>query len=139
MTVDTVLVTGAAGGIGSATVATLAGEGHRVVGLDRLEAPPALDAAWIRHDLLDTAGTERLLATSPLLAGLRHVVAVAGGPTPEELGRLHPAEVPVDVFAASVELNLTAQYALVRGAAARLALTEQRIRPGGRSRGRRPA
>ncbi len=117
---DTVLVTGAAGGIGSATVKALRAEGHRVVGLDREDAPPDAGGEWIAHDLLDTDGTERLLTTSPLLAGLRHVVAVAGGPLPEELGRLDPAQVPVAVFGASVQLNLVAQYALVRGAAARI-------------------
>ena len=49
------------------------------------------------------------------------MVAVAGGPTEDEIGRLDPADVPVDVFAASVSLNLVAQYALVRAGVARLA------------------
>src|SRR5688572_25913648 len=106
----TVLVTGAAGAIGSATVDALRAEGRRVVGLDK-EPAPAGGPAWIRHDLMDTAGTERLLAESPLLDGLQHVVAIAGGPTDEELGRLDPADVPVEVFAESVRLNLVAQYA----------------------------
>lgn len=116
---ETVLVTGAAGAIGTATVATLGEQGYRVVGLDR---EPSRDdrIEWIRHDLLDLGGTERVLAGSPLLAGLRHVVAIAGGPIEDELGLLDPAEVPVDVFAESVRLNLTAQYALVRAAAARI-------------------
>jgi NAD(P)-dependent dehydrogenase (short-subunit alcohol dehydrogenase family) len=116
----TVLVTGAAGGIGSAVVQALREDGYRVVGLDRKDAPPNLGVEWIRHDLLDTAGTERLFATSPLLAGLHHAVSVAGGPLDEEVGLLDPAEVPVPVFQASVELNLVAQYAVVRGAAARI-------------------
>src|SRR5688572_3723281 len=101
MPADTVLVTGAAGGIGSATLEALRGEGYNAVGLDCESAPPGLEERWLQHDLLDTAGTERLLAFSPLLAGLRHVVAVAGGPVPDELGRLDPTEIPVDVFAAS--------------------------------------
>src|ERR1700722_3871909 len=95
----TVLVTGAAGAIGSATVLALAASGYRVVGLDRKPSPPGSAAAgWIQHDLCDTAGTERLIAESPALEGLRHVVAVAGGPVDGETGRLDPAEVPVDVF-----------------------------------------
>jgi NAD(P)-dependent dehydrogenase (short-subunit alcohol dehydrogenase family) len=113
---STVLVTGAAGAIGSATVQALRAEGLRVVGLDKL--PGA--GEWIQHDLLDTAGTERLLAGSPLLAGLRHVVAVAGGTADEEAGRLDPADVPVEVFTASVMLNLVAQYAIVRAGTARI-------------------
>ncbi len=117
----TVLVTGAAGAIGSATVSRLASEGHRVIGLDKEPAPAGSAAAhWMRHDILDTPGTERILAESPLLDGLRHVVAVAGGPTEHEVGRLDPADVPVDVFAASVRLNLVAQYAIVRAGADRI-------------------
>jgi NAD(P)-dependent dehydrogenase (short-subunit alcohol dehydrogenase family) len=127
---DTVLVTGAAGGIGSATVEALRAEGYRVVGLDREGPLPEMGEHWLQHDLLDTAGTERLLASSPLLSGLRHVVAVAGGPVPEELGRLDPTDVPVGVFGASVELNLVAQYALVRAAVARI---EQEALPGDHS------
>jgi NAD(P)-dependent dehydrogenase (short-subunit alcohol dehydrogenase family) len=113
---STVLVTGAAGAIGSATAQALAAEGHRVVGLDKEPG----EGEWIQHDLLDTSGTERLLAESPLLAGLQHVVAVAGGAVEDEVGRLDPADVPVAVFAESVQLNLVAQYALVRAGADRL-------------------
>jgi meso-butanediol dehydrogenase / (S,S)-butanediol dehydrogenase / diacetyl reductase len=112
---STVLVTGAAGAIGSATVRALRTEGRRVVGLDREPASADSGAAeWIQHDLLDTPATERILAESPLLQGLQHVVAVAGGPTDEEVGRLGPADVSVEAFAASVRLNLVAQYAIVR-------------------------
>lgn len=118
--VPTVLVTGAAGAIGSATVLALGAKGYRVAGLDRKPSPPgSAAAAWIQHDLCDTAGTERLLAESPELEGLRHVVAVAGAPVDGESGRLDPAEVPVELFAASVQLNLVAQYALVRAGADR--------------------
>ena len=118
---STVLVTGAAGAIGSATVRALRAEGRRVVGLDKEPAAAGLDAVdWIQHDLLDTSATERLLAESPLLNGLQHVVAAAGGPTDEEVGRLDPADVPVEVFAASVMLNLVAQYAIVRAGANRI-------------------
>lgn len=118
---STVLVTGAAGAIGSATVLALGAEGHRTIGLDKESAPAGSGAAgWIQHDLLDVAGTEEILAESPLLENLQHVVAVAGGPTEEEVGRLDPADVPVETFAASVHLNLVAQYALVRGGADRI-------------------
>ena len=117
---STVLVTGAAGAIGSATVLALRTQGHRVVGLDRKPSPQgSATAAWIQHDLVYTAGTQRLVAESPALQGLRHVVTVAGGPIGPEVGRLDPAEVPVDVFAASVQLNLVAQYAIVRAGADR--------------------
>jgi len=118
---STVLVTGAAGNIGSATVRALQAEGGRVVGMDKEPAPARLGAVeWIQHDLLETSETERILRESPLLQGLQHVVAVAGGPVDEEIGRLDPSDVPVGVFTASVRLNLVAQYAIVRAGAARL-------------------
>jgi NAD(P)-dependent dehydrogenase (short-subunit alcohol dehydrogenase family) len=116
----TVLVTGAAGGIGSAVVRALALDSYRVVGLDRKDPPAGVDVEWLQHDLLDTDATETLLATTPLLTGLRHAVAVAGGPMDDEIGVLGPAEVQVDVFRDSVELNLVAQYAVVRAVAARI-------------------
>lgn len=117
----TVLVTGAAGGIGSTTVAALRDRGYRVVGLDKLPAPEGSAAdAWIQQDLTDTAATEQAIAESSALAGLRHVVTIAGGALPDEVGRLDPAEVPVAVFQASVQLNLVAQYATVRAGADRI-------------------
>lgn len=61
-----------------------------------------------------------MIAQSPLLTGLRHVVTVAGGPIDEEVGRLDPADVPVEIFADSVQLNLVAQYAIVRASADRI-------------------
>jgi 3-oxoacyl-[acyl-carrier protein] reductase len=118
---STVLVTGSAGAIGSATVRALLAEGRRVVGLDKEPASADSEASeWIQHDLLDTPTTERLVAKSPLLDGLQHVVAVAGGPTDEEVARLGPADVSVEAFAASVQLNLVAQYAIVRAGAERI-------------------
>jgi len=118
--VHKVLVTGAAGGIGSAVMQALREADYLVVGLDRKDAPAGLDGEWIRHDLLEMSETEALLATSPFLTGLRHVVAAAGGPLDAEVGLLDPAEIPVDVFRASVESNLVAHYAVVRAAAARI-------------------
>jgi len=49
----TVLVTGAAGGIGRATVALFQEKGWRVIGVDRAEAPPQLpeNGAFIRADI----------------------------------------------------------------------------------------
>ena len=116
----TVLVTGAAGVIGSATALALRARGYRVVGLDEQRRPRARPRRLGSSTTFSTPwGTERLLAESPMLDGLQHVVAIAGGPTEEEVGRLDPADVPVDVFAASVQLNLVAQYVIVRAGAGR--------------------
>lgn len=120
MSTGTVLVTGAAGGIGVAVVEALRREGYRPIGLDRKDPPAGLELEWIRHDLLDLEETETLLSKSPLLADLTHVVSVAGGAVDDEVGLLDPCEVPTDVFKASVDLNLVAQYAVVRAATTRM-------------------
>jgi NAD(P)-dependent dehydrogenase (short-subunit alcohol dehydrogenase family) len=118
---ETVLVTGAAGLIGAATVGALRAQGYSVVGLDVRPQPAGSEAqAWIEQDLRDTAATELVLRESSTLTGLQHVVAVAGGALEDEMGRLDPVDVPVDVFVASLQLNLVAQYALVRAGADRI-------------------
>ncbi len=55
------LVTGAASGIGRATVRALKAQGWRVRGLDRSPAPDALADAWLRCDLDDAAALEAAL------------------------------------------------------------------------------
>lgn len=92
-----------------------------MVGLDLRSAPEDTAAdAWIQQDMRDTAGLERVLGESPSLSGLDHVVTVAGGALADEIGRLDPADVPVELFTATVQLNLIAQYAVVRAGAARI-------------------
>lgn len=77
-----VLVTGAAGSIGSRVSAGLAERGHRVRALDRVSAPAELESAvaeWRVGDCLDPAAVDRAvagvdavvhLASNPLEAGL---------------------------------------------------------------------
>ncbi|MEU4377345.1 SDR family NAD(P)-dependent oxidoreductase [Pseudonocardia alni] len=103
-------MTGAAGGIGRATVDALAGAGLRVLGIDVDEAVLRLDRdgpgrSGVVADHRDLASVEEAMGTAAALGPIRHVVALAGTALPEEIelgDRLpHP-----DVFRASVELNL---------------------------------
>jgi len=116
--VTAVLVTGAAGGLGSALVAALTDRGDQVVGLDRaaVSSPPAGLRAYA-VDLLDEAGVEAALADAAA-AGirLRHVVAIAGGALPEEKSCVDPALLPLEVFRRSLEQNLTTAWIAVRAA-----------------------
>jgi NAD(P)-dependent dehydrogenase (short-subunit alcohol dehydrogenase family) len=80
-----VLVTGAASGIGEATVRRLLDEGASVVGVDLAEAPQHLSAGFDYHcgDVFDTAAIERVVAavveTAGRLDGVVHSAGVGGG------------------------------------------------------------
>jgi meso-butanediol dehydrogenase/(S,S)-butanediol dehydrogenase/diacetyl reductase len=120
----TVLISGAAGGIGTATVKRFLDCGYRVCGLD---IDPAVESAtWpaYRGAIADVRSPEQVQgAIDSLLEGLElaHVVGLAGRALPEERGLLlqDPTDAAV-AFNASVELNLTGQFNLVMGALPRL-------------------
>lgn len=126
------VVTGAVGAIGSAVVAALLDGGYTVVGIDRLD--PQSDAAReLRRE--DRHSGERAAAGRyvSLLADVRdieavagcarvaqeigdvcHVVGVAGGAVPGEPVADDPALIDLDMFRASLELNLVSQFTVVR-------------------------
>jgi 3-oxoacyl-[acyl-carrier protein] reductase len=113
-----VLVTGAAGGLGSALVAALVARGDQVVGLDRTTVERS--AAGLRTyavDVLDEAAVAAALEDAAA-AGLelRHVVAIAGGALPEEKACVDPAALPLDVFRRSLDQNLISAWITVRAA-----------------------
>lgn len=84
-----VLVTGAAGSIGSALLPGLAGLGHDVVGLDLVVAPDGWTGPWHTVDCADPDAVEAVFAHESRGAGLEAVVHLAGHPgetsLPEEL------------------------------------------------------
>jgi NAD(P)-dependent dehydrogenase (short-subunit alcohol dehydrogenase family) len=122
-----VLVTGAAGAIGSATAEAFLAAGWAVLGIDRAEGVvDAVDHPAYRGVVAD-AGDEAAVAAAvaaavtDLRAPLRHVVGVAGGALPAEP---RTAETPLDLevaeFGASLTANLTSQFAMARATAAAL-------------------
>jgi 3-oxoacyl-[acyl-carrier protein] reductase len=120
-----VLVTGAAGGLGSALVAALVSRGDQVVGLDRTAVDSS--AAGLRAyavDVLDeTAVAVALEDAAANGVELRHVVAIAGGALPEEKACVDPAGLPLDVFRRSLDQNLTSAWITVRAALPHLRAT----------------
>jgi 3-oxoacyl-[acyl-carrier protein] reductase len=116
--VTAVVVTGAAGGLGSALVAALLGRGDVVVGLDRAaidDPPPGLRAYPV--DLRDEPAVTAALADAAGAGMLpSHVVAIAGGALPEEKACVDPALLPLDVFRRSLEQNLITAWIAVRAA-----------------------
>lgn len=99
-----VLVTGAAGGIGSATVAAFLDAGFTVIGLDRTpieDGPPAYKAYPV--DLTDAAAVEEVLSE---VGPLQHVVAVAGGALAIEKTAHDFCDLPLEAIRASIDQNL---------------------------------
>jgi NAD(P)-dependent dehydrogenase (short-subunit alcohol dehydrogenase family) len=102
-----VVVTGAAGGIGGATVDAFIGAGFEVVGIDRQPAPDRQGYVGRIADLTDPEAVRRALDD---VGPLQHVVSIAGGALPIEKTTRDVAALPVEAFRASVELNLTTAF-----------------------------
>lgn len=73
----TLIVTGAASGIGAASAAYAAAQGARVIAVDRQE-PAQLVGAFMQADLSDKASIDRLVAALP--AGANGLANIAGLP-----------------------------------------------------------
>jgi NAD(P)-dependent dehydrogenase (short-subunit alcohol dehydrogenase family) len=113
---DWVVITGAAGAIGSEVAREFLSRGYVVVGLDRDEVAEDHDQfTSIQVDLLNQheveAGFRRAATQGPLV----HVLGIAGGALPEEISK-DVTELSLELFEASVRANLTSQFVLLRAA-----------------------
>ena len=122
---DVVLITGAAGAIGSATVRAFIAEGFSVVGLDVVEGVTDVTAAdvpagsyvGIQVDAEDEVAVAAAVATAEAVGPLAHVVGIAGGALPDEpASQADPVQLSPKVFRASVEANLTSQFVVLHAA-----------------------
>jgi NAD(P)-dependent dehydrogenase (short-subunit alcohol dehydrogenase family) len=115
-----VVVTGAAGAIGSATAAAFTAAGFGVVGLDIAEEVRGLDLPGYRGwvvDLADEAAVEDAMQRASEVGPLHHLVQIAGGALPEEPRTQHdPALLTPEVFRGSLERNLVSQFVTLRAA-----------------------
>lgn len=114
-----ILITGAAGAIGSATVRAFLAEGCAVVGLDRDPAVADLafgaNYAGLQVDVDDPAALARVVASVRRRGPLRHLVQIAGGALPPEpQAQDDPLLLDADTFRASIELNLTTQFLVLQ-------------------------
>ena len=124
MSKGTVLISGAAGGIGSATVDRFLASGYEVAGIDTSPAVETLRPGDYDGKVADVTNPERLLAAvEQLLDGreLRHVVGLAGRVLEDEPESVEAdVALAVDGFSRSVALNLTGQFALIQSALPKL-------------------
>ena len=118
-----VLVTGAAGAIGSATVRAFLAAGYAVAGVDVVPSVASVASVagdgylGLVADARDEAAVARAVAAAESLGPLRHVVSVAGGALPDEPPTQDdPLLLPLERFRDSVELNLTSHFAVLRAA-----------------------
>jgi len=116
-----VVVTGAAGAIGSATACAFLKAGFHVVGLDRESSITSVISCehftGLQVDLADEAATCEAVAESESYGPLAHVVSIAGGALPPEPGTAgDPMAVTTELFRASVDANLTTQFTVLRAA-----------------------
>jgi NAD(P)-dependent dehydrogenase (short-subunit alcohol dehydrogenase family) len=115
--IGTVLVTGAASGLGRAVAHAVAEAGGRPLLLDRVEVEDAPDGALaVVADLADARGAEAAVAELAGRAGRLDAVVTAAGT--DRCGRLE--DVPADEWDRVVAVNLIGTAAVIRGALPRL-------------------
>lgn len=106
-------MTGAASGIGRATVQRFAAEGARVVALDAREpdAPPG--GLAIACDVADAAGVERAVARAKERFGAIHVLAHFAGITRDALA----SKMTLEQWDAVIRVNLTGSFIVAQAVA----------------------
>jgi NAD(P)-dependent dehydrogenase (short-subunit alcohol dehydrogenase family) len=119
-----VLISGAAGGIGTATVDRFMSMGYEVAGIDLSDSVETLRSGSYRGKVADVTEPAQLTAAvDELLENLelRHVVGLAGRVLTDEVGSNWPdVTAAVDGFSRSLSLNLTGQFALIQAALPKL-------------------
>jgi len=120
-----VIVTGAASGLGNATAAALAARGARVFGLDLdVAAAPAIDnVEYLKTDVTSEAEVRHAVALAAEHGPLRIVVNCAGiGPSARILGRNGVHD--LGLYAKVVQVNLVGTFTVLTLAAEAIARTE---------------
>ena len=121
MSKGAVLISGAAGGIGTATVDRFLASGYQVAGIDLSPSVETLRSGSYRGGVVDVREPGQLVpALEELLSGveLKHVVSLAGAVVEEEKSLLAERDsvAATEGFAKSIALNLTSQFSLVHAA-----------------------
>jgi NAD(P)-dependent dehydrogenase (short-subunit alcohol dehydrogenase family) len=114
----TVLVTGAASGIGAACVDRLVAEGAHVVAADRVEPPPRAGVENAVFDVRDGAAVSQVISGLDRLDGVVNAAGVAGG------GPVHLMD--DDEWDRVISINLTGTLRVCRAAITKMLDQEPR-------------
>ncbi|HET7735285.1 MAG TPA: NAD(P)-dependent oxidoreductase [Nocardioidaceae bacterium] len=105
-----VLVTGAAGSIGTVVCTGLVDRGHDVVGLDRVPEPEGFVGGWFTGDCADLDAVRSAFAEHSGHAGFHGVVHLAGIPDEASL----PEEMTSHVYTTAALLEVMLEYGVRR-------------------------
>ena len=105
-----VLVTGAAGSIGSVLCSGLVDRGHTVVGMDLTPEPGGFPGEWATADCTDPDAVEAVFTAAARAGGLDAVVHLAGRPTEGSL----PEEVTSHVVTTAALLDAMVAHGVTR-------------------------
>jgi uronate dehydrogenase len=105
-----VLVTGAAGSIGSVVCSGLMDRGHTVVGLDLTAEPGGFPGEWATADCADPDAVEAVFVAASRAGGLDAVVHLAGMPTEGSL----PDEIASHVVTTAALLDAMVTHGVTR-------------------------
>ena len=106
------LITGAAGGIGSALAARLAESGYDLILTDLTAGKGPANSHWLAADIADPADVESLCATTRERFGRLDALIHAAG----KVGQGPLAEVAVDDWCELLAINLTSAFLLTKHA-----------------------
>jgi NAD(P)-dependent dehydrogenase (short-subunit alcohol dehydrogenase family) len=119
--VKSVLVTGAAGGLGSATVDAFLDNGFHVIGVDRIATAERKRYSPVVADLTNSEETRAALSN---VSPFNHVVSIAGGALAHEKMSGDVDELPLSVFRESIDQNLTSAFITLQAALRHLRAAE---------------
>jgi uronate dehydrogenase len=105
-----ILVTGAAGSIGSVLGSGLVDRGHGVVGLDMTPEPEGFTGEWFTADCADPDAVEAVFAAAAKSGGIDAVVHLAGRPSEASL----PDELTSHVVTTAALLDAMVRHGVTR-------------------------
>jgi NAD(P)-dependent dehydrogenase (short-subunit alcohol dehydrogenase family) len=115
---ETVIVTGALGGIGAVAAQDLLNNGSTVIGIDQKpDSKNYFANERYRHftiDITDENSVQEICKEIRAFAKPRHALLIAGGALAEEIDDEDPLGLDIEIFRRSIDINLSGQYICIK-------------------------